>query len=185
MFASEQISLILKATQFASKKHLTQTRKDGITPYINHPVEVATLLWNEGDVRVPGVIAAALLHDTIEDTETTVEELESHFGIEVTRWVQEVSDDKTLPKEERKRMQIIHAPTASRGAKQIKLADKICNVRDLVNRPPYDWSLERKIQYLDWSDQVVAGLREGHGPLETLYDSVIKKAREAFQTGTS
>lgn len=171
---------VLSAIYFASKKHIFQLRKDGVTPYINHPIDVAHTLWLEGHVRNPNIIAAAILHDTIEDTDTSPEEIRDWFGDEIHDWVMEVSDNKFLPKEERRRLQIIHAPLSSDGAKQIKIADKICNIRDLMNRPPKDWSQARKRDYLEWSDQVVVGLRSCNDSLEKIYDETVKQAQRIF-----
>ncbi len=176
MFKDTDITLILKSIQFAAHKHRDQLRKDGQTPYINHPIEVAEVLWLEGKVRDPHLVTAAILHDTIEDTETTQEELRGLFGQQILSWVLEVTDDKSLPKEERKRLQIVHAPTASIGAKQIKIADKICNIRDLIRRPPAEWPVKRKQEYLRWSDQVVEGLRGCNQLLEVAYEKTMIRA---------
>src|SRR5689334_21040807 len=124
-FEGKDISLILKALSFSAEKHKSQRRKGAEeSPYINHPINVAQLLWEVGGVREIATIVAAILHDTVEDTETTPEEIEENFGQVVRKLVEEVSDDKSLPKAERKRLQIEHAPHLSLGAKQIKLADK-------------------------------------------------------------
>src|SRR5438270_4697478 len=132
-----ELALLLKALAFAAHKHRDQRRKDArASPYINHPIALANVLRNEGNIADPLVICAALLHDTIEDTETTPEELEREFGKRVRDVVLEVTDDKLLPKKERKRLQIEHAPHLSRAAKLVKLADKICNLRDVADSPP-------------------------------------------------
>ena len=158
-FKQEDISLILKAVKFSAEKHKTQRRKgtEG-SPYINHPIGVAETLWNVGGVRDISVIVAAILHDTVEDTETTLSEIEEHFGPLVRSLVQEVTDDKSLPKAERKRLQIEHAPRLSRGAQQIKLADKISNINDVAFAPPAHWPHLRRNDYLAWADNVVRGL---------------------------
>ncbi len=182
MFEDTDITLILTAIHFAANKHRKQRRRDGETPYINHPIEVAKVLWSEGNVRESEIIVAAILHDTLEDTETTPEEIRTCFGKDVLAWVEEVSDDKNLPKQERKRLQILHAASASPGAKQIKIADKICNIRDLMNHPPLDWPLERKQQYLAWSAQVIVGLRGCNFLLETLYDQVLETVNRSYQS---
>jgi GTP diphosphokinase / guanosine-3',5'-bis(diphosphate) 3'-diphosphatase len=166
---------ILEALQFAAFKHRDQRRKDhAASPYINHPIALANVLWHEGDVHDPGVICAALLHDTIEDTQTTPEELRDAFGSRITRIVLEVTDDKLLPKAERKRRQIEHAPHLSRGAKLVKLADKICNLRDVAASPPPTWSLRRRRQYFDWARKVVAGLRGVNRRLEKAFDATFE-----------
>src|ERR1041385_3192371 len=111
LFKQEDISLLIKAVKFSAEKHKTQRRKGAEgSPYINHPIDVAEMLWNAGSVRDIPVLAAAMLHDTVEDTTTTPAEIEEHFGQVVRSLVQEVTDDKSLPKSERKRLQIEHAP---------------------------------------------------------------------------
>ena len=139
------VGLILKAMLFAAYKHRDQRRKGAdASPYINHPIAVANVLANEGGVRDPIVLCAAALHDTIEDTETTAEELTASFGPSVAAIVLEVTDDKSLEKHVRKRLQIEHAPHLSDEAKLVKLADKICNLRDVLASPPAGWPPECK-----------------------------------------
>ena len=170
------IPRILQAAAFAADKHRLQTRKDkDATPYINHPLALACLLAYECAEQDQTLLIAALLHDTIEDTQTTFEEIASRFGTDVAEVVQEVTDDKSLAKEERKRLQITHAGTASRTAKLVKLADKICNLRDISSSPPANWSLERKREYFDWARQVVDQIRGTHGRLEQLFDAEYAK----------
>ncbi len=172
-------SRFLRALQFAADKHKEQKRKDGVIPYINHPIDVTLILWNAG-VRDIATLLAALLHDTIEDTPTRPDEIRDQFGEEVLALVLEVTDDKSLPKAERKRLQIEHAPHISLRARQIKLADKINNLYTITHYPPKDWPLERKREYLEWSKQVVDGLR-GHNPLlEAAYDQALAEARAAL-----
>jgi len=166
---------ILAALQFAAFKHRDQRRKDhAASPYINHPIALAKVLWHEGGVRDATVICAALLHDTIEDTQTTADEIEDAFGIRIARVVLEVTDDKLLPKAERKRRQIEHAPHLSRAAKLVKLADKICNLRDVADSPPPTWSLRRRRQYFDWAKKVVAGVRGVNRKLERAFDDAFE-----------
>jgi len=173
-------SLLLDAVAFAAHKHRSQHRKDAeASPYINHPIALASLLKREG-VDDLAVLCAALLHDTIEDTDTTADELRVAFGEVVTSVVLEVTDDKTLDKAERKRLQVVHAHELSTRAKLVKLADKICNVYDLVAAPPAGWSLERKREYLEWSRAVVDGLRGTHAGLETIFDEVYAKGLRAL-----
>ena len=121
------------------------------------------------------VICGALLHDTVEDTDATAEEMEAEFGKSIRDMVMEVTDNKTLPKLERKRLQIEHAPYISERAKLVKLADKISNLRDIESCPPVDWSLERRQQYYDWAKKVVDGLRGVHPGLEKLFDVAYSK----------
>ena len=167
----EELSLILKALDFAALKHRDQRRKDAqASPYINHPIALANVLVGEGGVSEPVVIAAALLHDTLEDTQTTPGELRAVFGDTITRVVEEVTDDKRLLKAERKRLQIEHASAISREAKLVKLADKICNVRDVANHPPAKWDLARRREYFEWARAVVDRMRGIHPELERRFD---------------
>src|SRR5207237_8837529 len=146
--AVKDVALRLRALAFAAHKHRDQRRKDAeASPYINHPIALADVLVNEGGVTDVEVLCAALLHDTVEDTATTHEELVNAFGSRVARIVAEVTDDKTLPKAERKRLQIEHAASVSSEAKLVKLADKLCNLRDVADRPPAKWDLERRREY--------------------------------------
>jgi guanosine-3',5'-bis(diphosphate) 3'-pyrophosphohydrolase len=141
---------------------------------------VASTLANVGGVTEVATLVAAVLHDTIEDTCTTGEELEELFGPEVRRLVEEVTDDKALPKSDRKRLQVEHASALSARAKMIKLADKIANARDVVRDPPADWPLSRRREYLDWTERVVAGCRGANQALEAYYDEVLSKGRAAL-----
>lgn len=164
-------AVIVKAAQFAAEKHKNQRRKDAdASPYINHPLALASVLAVDGGVENPEVICAALLHDTIEDTKTTAEELIAIFGDKVTGIVLEVTDNKTLDKPARKEEQVRHAPHISPEAKLVKLADKICNLRDILASPPADWNADRKREYFDWAARVVAGLRGSHIGLEIIFD---------------
>jgi (p)ppGpp synthase/HD superfamily hydrolase len=176
------LAFLFRALEFAARKHRDQRRKgEGAAPYINHPIAVAAVVAGTGGVDDPVTLAAAVLHDTVEDTETTLAELERAFGAEVREVVDEVTDDKELAKAERKRLQIEHTPSASRRAKELKLGDKICNIRDLVYAPPGGWSLARKVEYLDWTEQVVAGCRGTNAALEERYDRELAQARAALR----
>ncbi|OPY85775.1 MAG: Bifunctional (p)ppGpp synthase/hydrolase relA [Smithella sp. PtaU1.Bin162] len=173
------ISLFLKAIKFSAEKHRRQRRKDQqASPYINHPIEVADILWTIGNVNDVIVIVAALLHDTIEDTDATPDELRIHFGEDVLALVLEVSDDKNLPKPERKRRQIEKAPFLSSRARLLKLADKICNIRDITYFPPQNWSWQRKFEYLEWAASVIAGLRGVNRELEIHFDEIMAAAQK-------
>jgi guanosine-3',5'-bis(diphosphate) 3'-pyrophosphohydrolase len=168
---NQELSLIFKALDFAARKHRDQRRKDELaTPYINHPIEVTELLINEGNIADINVLVAAILHDTVEDTETTVEELEAVFGVDIAAIVAEVTDDKALPKAERKRLQIENAGRCSRQAKLVKIADKTCNLRDMLINPPAGWELEWIRNYFDWAGQVIDQLRGVNPVLEKLFD---------------
>jgi len=174
--SEEDLKRLLKALSFAAHKHRDQRRKDvESSPYINHPISLANILCNEGHVTDVNVICAALLHDTVEDTDTTPEELEREFGKEITGIVMDVTDDKTLEKGERKRRQIEHAAHISDQAKLVKLADKICNLRDVAGNPPTDWDLQRRQDYFDWAMAVIDRLRGVHGPMEAIFDEVYEK----------
>ena len=169
------LELILDALAFAAEKHRDQRRKDPeASPYVNHPIALARILAHEGGVDEAPVLAAALLHDTVEDTETTVEELKRRFGPRVASMVAEVTDDKTLPAPVRKRLQVEHAAQLSQGARLVKLADKIANLRDLRKSPPPSWTLERRQQYFDWAREVVDQLRGTNAPLELAFDDAYR-----------
>ncbi|XP_023669923.1 guanosine-3',5'-bis(diphosphate) 3'-pyrophosphohydrolase MESH1 isoform X2 [Paramormyrops kingsleyae] len=127
---------------------------------------VARILSQEGGITDIEVLQAALLHDTVEDTDTSLAELEATFGPTVARIVQEVTDDKTLPKQERKRQQVLHAPHCSHQAKLVKLADKLYNLRDLNRCTPVGWTAERVQEYFIWAAEVVRGLRGSSMALE-------------------
>ena len=171
------IPALLDATLFAAEKHRSCRRKDAEeTPYIIHPIKVVHLLAHVGGVTDIAVLQAGMLHDTVEDTDATEAELAQRFGTTVSGLVMEVTDDKALDKAERKRRQVEHAPQMSPGAKLIKIADKIANVTDLVESPPAGWSKERRIAYLEWSKEVVAGCRGLNEYLEQEYDRRIDQA---------
>ena len=170
------LAALVQAMAFAADKHRNQRRKDAeASPYINHPIALVNVLANEGGVQDVTVLCAAVLHDTIEDTETTAGELRALFGDQVAAVVLEVTDDKSLDKAQRKQLQIEHAAHCSPQAKLVKLADKICNLRDLLTSPPADWSAERKQAYFDWAAAVVAGLRGVHPGLEAVFDGLQKR----------
>ena len=170
---SNDLAVILKALEFSATKHRNQRRKDAeASPYINHPIALASVLSSIGGITNRKVICAALLHDTIEDTGTTPEELLFNFGKRIVKIVLEVTDDKSLPKAERKLLQIEHAKHASKGAKLVKLADKICNLRDIVASPPAGWNIQRKREYFDWAKQVVDQVRDANNKLAKAFDDV-------------
>ena len=169
--AREKVRSIVDAAAFAADRHRTQRRKDvDATPYINHPLTLAHVLIAEGGVHDVKTIVAAILHDTLEDTQRTADELVQRFGRKVASVVQEVTDDKTLDKKARKDLQVEHAPHLSRRARAVKLADKICNLRDVAESPPKGWDLARRQQYFDWAKRVVDGLRGPHEKLERAFD---------------
>lgn len=163
---------LLDAIAFAAAKHRNQRRKDAeASPYINHPLQLAHVLATEGEVNDLETLMAAVLHDTVEDTETTYAELRERFGKDVADVVMEVTDDKTLPKAERKQRQVEHAPHMSERAALVKLADKTCNLRDVAGSPPAGWSLQRKQDYFDWAKQVVDGLPPVNDRMRRAFDA--------------
>ena len=173
MSVSEVTQALIKCVNFAAEKHKDQRRKNPEkTPYINHPIGVAYILTNEANVTDLNILQAALLHDTVEDTETSFDEIEVAFGSEVRKIVEEVTDDKTLAKEVRKKLQIEHAPGSSYEAKLVKLADKLYNLRDLEISAPVGWSEQRVNEYFEWSKKVVEGLRGTNSALERSLDQI-------------
>jgi len=169
-------NLLMKALSFAAHKHRSQFRKGSEPiPYINHPIAVADLIVRTGKIHDEATLAAALLHDTVEDTETTFDELEAEFGPAISKLVAELTDNNKLPKEERKRLQIEHAPSLSPRARIVKLADKICNLRDVVHDPPAGWPLKRKQEYFDWAKGVVEKIRGTNPALENAFAEAYAK----------
>ena len=170
---------LLRAATFAAEKHRDQKRKDAdASPYINHPLAVAALLAGDGGVTDIELLAAALLHDTVEDTETSRDEITRLFGSDISGLVAEVTDDKSLPKARRKQLQVENGPHKSDRAKQLKLADKTCNIRDIDADSPANWDADRKAQYLSWAVRVIDGCRGVNQPLEQLFDQAIMEARQ-------
>jgi len=173
------IGLLLDALQFSADKHRGQKRKDGDTAYINHPIAVAHILNRAGGISDPVVLCSAILHDTLEDTVTTKDELAERFGNVIAEVVWEVTDDLIIKADksrdaERKQLEIDHAPLLSPEAKLVKMADKIANLADILNSPPVNWSIERKQGYFDWAKQVVDGMRGTNSALETEFDKLFE-----------
>lgn len=180
----DDVVTLLDAIHFAADKHRYQRRKDAdATPYINHPLSLAELLARVGGVRDPVVLIAAVLHDTVEDTRTSFDEIEARYGAEVRAVVAEVTDDKSLGKLERKEQQVQHAAHASPRAKLVKLADKICNVMDVTDHAPPEWPAERRRAYLDWSARVVDACRGTNAVLEAEFDRVLARGRRVIAEG--
>lgn len=172
---------LLAAFDLAARRHSGQHRGDeGQSPFMNHVVAVAAVLAVEGGVTDLDLLTAAVLHDSVEDTPTTFEELTEQFGPIVAGLVREVTDDAVLPYARRKELQIANAPTLSAAAKQLRVADKIANLRDITERPPVGWSLERRSQYLSWSEQVVAGCRGANPQLDRVFDHAAERCRETL-----
>ncbi|KAM3626086.1 uncharacterized protein V6R79_022318 [Siganus canaliculatus] len=175
-FVYQEVLLLLETVNFAAEKHRSQRRKDAAqTPYINHPIGVARILSHEAGITDIEVLQAALLHDTVEDTETTPQELEAKFGSTVARIVQEVTDNKSLTKQERKRQQVERAPHCSHQAKLVKLADKLYNLRDLNYCTPVGWSAERVQEYFVWASEVLKGLRGTNPVLEEKLEKLLEQ----------
>lgn len=175
------INRVIDALALAAETHRHQRRKDAdATPYVNHPIALLHILSHEAGVTDPDVLCAALLHDYLEDccgqaeglsVQQGRELLEQRFGPQVLAYVDAVTDDKTLPKQERKRLQVEHAAHAPEGARLVKLADKIANLRDIDAAPPADWSFERRQEYFDWAKRVIDQVRGTHPRLEALFDA--------------
>ena len=175
-------TILLRAAHFAARRHRAQKRKGAAAePYINHPIAVAELIAHVGRVTDVLTLTAALLHDTVEDTDAKPEDIEREVGAEVRAIVVELTDDKSLPSEERKRLQIVNAPGASRRAKMVKLADKSVNVADMTSDPPPSWTVERRRAYVEWAILVVAGCRGTNAALEKHFDGVAAMALAAIR----
>ena len=176
---SSDIALVLRAAEYAAHKHRRQRRKGSTKrPYIGHCIEVARLIAQVAKVNDGNILAAAILHDTVEDTRTTPEDIRNEFGRPVEDLVREVTDNKMLDRKERKEMQVQKAPTLSPGAKLIKLADKISNVREIGSDPPEKWDDERRHEYFEWAKRVVAAMGEVNPELEAHFASVVDASIE-------
>lgn len=175
------LARVVDAIAFAADAHRNQRRKDeALTPYINHPVALVRVLAVEAGVEDSDVLCAAGLHDYLEDCcggegQPSVDLgraiLEQRFGATVLAYVEAVTDDKSLPKAERKRRQVEHAAHIPHGARLVKLADKTCNLRDIAATPPAEWNEQRCREYFDWARSVVDRLRGTHPGLEALFDA--------------
>jgi guanosine-3',5'-bis(diphosphate) 3'-pyrophosphohydrolase len=173
---------LLHAAKFAAEKHAPQRRKNpAATPYINHPIEVAEHLARVGGITDEDILIAALLHDTIEDTPTTFDEIQNLFGSRVACIVLECTDDKSIPPLERKRLQIVNAPKKSPEAKCVKIADKTCNLASTLSDPPKDWSIRRQKEYFEWAAQVIDGLLGTNRQLDEFVKKVLEQGRQVFE----
>lgn len=171
------IVTLAQAYHFAAARHMHQRRKgEAVEPYVNHLTEVAELVAQATRGTDPDIVVAAVLHDTVEDTDVTLDELKAVFGERVASLVGEVTDDKSLPKQQRKDLQVQHAAHASRGAQIIKLADKTSNVRALASSPPKDWSRERIAEYVGWASRVVDACRRADPWLAGQFDLAARSA---------
>jgi guanosine-3',5'-bis(diphosphate) 3'-pyrophosphohydrolase len=178
--SGDAVRQILGAARFAAEKHARQKRKGQAgEPYINHLIEVADLIAGSGQALDVNLVMAGLLHDTIEDTSVTASELEQRFGSDVAGLVLEATDDKSLPKEVRKALQVKNAPTRSPRAQTLKLADKISNLRSLLTSPPAEWTAERKRQYFEWAREVVSGFTAPNATLKAEFDKTYAAGSES------
>ncbi|CAF0732847.1 unnamed protein product [Adineta steineri] len=172
----------MHALQFAAHKHRFQKRKDSDgTPYINHPIGVAHILSNEAGIKDIDLLIVALLHDTVEDTETTHEELQQEFGTRIADLVAELTDDKNLPKAERKRLQILNAKQLSSDAIIVRLADKIYNLRDLNRETPVGWSEQRVKEYFEWSVQIARQLAGHNAQMDEILKDLFRQRNVQFE----
>ena len=172
------MSTVLRAAAFAADKHRTQKRKGKMErPYVGHCIEVARIIAEIGKVDDADILAAALLHDTIEDQDVKPEEIRKEFGSATEGMVLEVTDDKSLDRQERRRLQVVNAPHKSPGAKLIKLADKISNVREIGVDPPTHWDRERRLEYYAWGTEVVNALGAVNPQMEELFRTTVETAR--------
>jgi len=172
---------LTRALMFAAQKHTDQRRKGArAEPYVNHLIEVVDLLARHTGGANEAVLLAGALHDTVEDTATTREELVKAFGENVADIVMECTDDKSLPKMERKRLQVEHAPHKSDNAKMVKMADKISNLKAILESPPPDWSDARKLEYFNWAKDVVDGCRGVNAGLEKEFDRLHVRGIKKF-----
>ena len=177
---------LLQAVFFAANKHENQRRKNSAaTPYINHPVEVAEYLNRVGGVDDVEVLIAAILHDTIEDTDTSADEIRELFGEGIAALVLECTDDKSLEKAERKRLQVVNAAKKSIGAKQIKLADKACTLKSILVDPPKNWPVSRQLEYFEWAKQVCDGLEGVNPALDAEIEQILESGIEALTRQTN
>ena len=180
--AAQTVRLLARAYRFAAEQHAHQRRKgDASEPYVNHLAEVADLVAEATGGGDPNLVAAAMLHDVVEDTPTRLDEVEALFGADVAALVGEATDDTSLPRAERKRLQVAHAPARSPRAKMLKLADKTSNVRALATSPPADWQRDRRADYIRWAREVVAGLRGPSPWLEAQFDAAAAAAEAALR----
>ncbi|MBL6618207.1 MAG: bifunctional (p)ppGpp synthetase/guanosine-3',5'-bis(diphosphate) 3'-pyrophosphohydrolase [Reyranella sp.] len=178
---STDLVRLTQAADYAARQHIAQRRKgERAEPYINHLTEVAALLAEATDGNDIVLLMGGLLHDTLEDTDATYEDLQERFGPDVASLVAEVTDDKSLPKEERKRLQIEKTAGKSRRAKLLKIADKTSNLRSLVASPPAGWSRQRLSDYVVWAHDVVRSCRGLNPRLEAAFDAAHQEASRQF-----
>jgi guanosine-3',5'-bis(diphosphate) 3'-pyrophosphohydrolase len=172
------LRLVSEAALLAAQRHSGVARKGrGNEPYVNHLAEVANLLSEASGGADAELVAAGWLHDILEDTDTTREELADRFSVRVAALVAEVSDDMGLPKDERRRLQVVAAPHKSPDAKLIKIADKISNIRARIAPEPNAGERADLVDYVGWAEQVVSGCRGGNAWLDRTFDETVRAAR--------
>jgi GTP diphosphokinase / guanosine-3',5'-bis(diphosphate) 3'-diphosphatase len=172
-------NFLIHAIDFAADKHKYQRRKGYLKiPYINHPVKVCKLIADCGETDID-LLIASILHDVVEDTDTSETEIAERFGTKVAQIVMEVTDNMKLPEKERKELQVIKAPGLSREAKLIKIADKACNMHDILNYP-LSWTRKRKLYYFNWSFRVFEGCRGLNNQLDNIFIEYYKKGIETY-----
>jgi hypothetical protein len=176
--------LVLSAADFAAARHRNQRRKgQNSEPYVNHLIEVAHHLAMSSAGHDAVLLAAGFLHDTVEDTETTLGELDALFGADVAHVVAEVTDDKTLRKDERKRLQVDTITAKSRRAQFLSIADKTANLRSLVRDAPTDWTRGRIVEYGAWAERVVIQIRGQDDYLDGAVRAALDDLKRRFGTG--
>ena len=176
-----QLDAFMDAVIFAAQKHQGQVRKDEqASPYVTHPLAVAKILYTLGKINDTSILIAAVLHDTIEDTNTTEAEIRDYFGEETLSIVLELTDDKSLKKMTRKQNQVNHASELSWKAKTIKLGDKLTNCQDILQSPPKNWAIDRRQEYIQWAADVVAQIRGTNPHLEAVFDEMLVEAEKSL-----
>ena len=173
---------LIDAILYAASSHAGQLRKDSVTPYINHPIEVMHLLVHTGGIEDQEILMAAVLHDVIEDTSVTAEDIAERFGKNVASVVLELTDDVTQPKEERKRLQLKNADKLSHAARLVRISDKICNVYDMLYAPPGNWDIKRRKEYIEWANAVVKKIPGTNKELESHFEELIEEGFRVLES---
>ncbi|MFZ9848658.1 MAG: HD domain-containing protein [Flavobacteriales bacterium] len=172
------LQLLFKALNYSAEQHKAQRRKGmESVPYINHPIKVTNIITQFIPDASDDLICAAILHDVVEDTDATIDDIKNKFGDAIASIVQEVTDDKSISKAESRRKQIENAPKLSYNAKIIRVCDKISNVRDICGENIPDWDYKTKIEYLNWAEQVVYALDKFHEELQFAFKDEVRWGR--------
>lgn len=170
------IHIVLEAVGFAAEGHNGQLRENPEkTPYIIHPIRVTEHLMTIANVHERDILVAALLHDTVEDTKITFADIQKSFGTTAEGYVRELTDNMSLPQEERMKLQIETAPKKSLAAAQIKLADKYDNLKSLQSNPPATWDQKKIDEYFLSAKKVTSSLPAANVPLKKAVDDVISQ----------